>query len=225
MTSPAATLPEIEPIEGVYVPSHDSRLLIETALGQHSLHPGTEVLDLCCGSGVVGIAAAMRGGRVDAVDADRLAVVAARRNSLLNGVQMSVRQGDLFSPVEEMRYDLILSNPPYVPTPSRGSFGRFGWSDGGPDGRFLVDRICLSVDRHLAPGGELLMVHSSLSNTERSLEMLNDSGLDAEIVAEREIPFGPISLERIDYLRECGHAGPDDDYERISVIRAVADPR
>ena len=220
--SVSTAMPEIEPIDGVYVPTHDSRLLIEAYL--ECADPiGLEVLDLCCGSGVVGIAAAMRGSRVESVDADRRAVVASRRNALLNGIELAVRHGDLFDAVDGRRYDVILSNPPYVPTPPTGAFHRFKWSDGGEDGRALVDRICTGAADHLSPGGQLLMVHSSLSGIDRSLELLTAAGLAADVVAQREIPFGPISIERLAYLRENGYAEPDATSERICVIRAVAD--
>lgn len=221
MRSTATTvLPEIEPLDGVYVPAEDSRLLIDT-FARLGPPPPAEVLDLCTGSGVVGIAAAMRGHHVDAVDGDRRAVVAARRNALLNGTNLWVQQSDLFGSVERMRYDVILSNPPYVPTPPRGHFDRFGWCDGGPDGRVVIDRICEGAAEHLVPGGMLLMVHSSLADIEQSVAMLIDSGLASDVVAERTVPLGPISMERLEYLRANRFAGPDDEDEIVAVIRAI----
>ena len=86
------------------------------ALEEHELSRGASVLDVFTGSGVLGVSAALLGARaVMATDISWRAVLNARMNALLNGVQLRARRGDLFAPVAEERFDLVLANPPYVP--------------------------------------------------------------------------------------------------------------
>lgn len=213
--------PQIEPLDGVYKPAADSQLLLET-FALHGPSPVATVLDLCCGSGVQGIAAALRGHRVEAVDADRRAVVASRRNALLNGVQMPVRQGDLFEAVSGRRFDAILVNPPYVPTPKGIGLSSYPWSDGGPDGRALIDRICDQVSEYLTGDGSLWMIHSSLAGVKKSVRQLVNRRMVVERVAERDEPFGPLTRERLQMLRATGMIGSTDECERLVVIKATA---
>lgn len=80
------------------------------------LQPGMRVMDLGCGCGVVGIAAAKKCGAENVVmsDADESAVEAARENATLNGVEgVKIVLSDGFESVDESGFDLILSNPPY----------------------------------------------------------------------------------------------------------------
>jgi len=113
-------------------------------LRQARLAAGARVLDLCTGSGVLAIAAAMDGAtEVTAVDISRRAVLAVRLNARLNGVSVEARRGDLFGPLGDRRFDLIMSNPPYLPgdigqLPQRG-LAR-AW-EGGPSGRVFIERI------------------------------------------------------------------------------------
>lgn len=213
--------PQIEPINGVYRPARDSQLLLET-FALHGPAPAATVLDLCCGSGVQGIAAALQGHYVEAVDSDRLAVVASRRNALLNGVQMPVRHGDLFEGAAGRRYDAVLANPPYVPTPRGNGFSSYEWSDGGPDGRTLIDRICDQVSDFLAPDGALWMVHSSLADIKRTIRELQHRGMAVEEMADCEEPFGPLTRERLQMLRAAGMVRPTDTSERLAVLKAAA---
>lgn len=213
--------PQIEPIDGVYKPAADSQLLLET-FALHGPAPVATVLDLCCGSGVQGIAASLRGHLVDAVDADRRAVVASRRNALLNGVQMPVRQGDLFEAVSGRRFDAVLVNPPYVPTPKGIGLSSYPWSDGGPDGRALIDRICNQASEHLTSDGSLWMIHSSLADVNKTVHQLTKRRMVVELIAEQVEPFGPLTRERLQMLRATGMIGATDECERLVVIRATA---
>jgi release factor glutamine methyltransferase len=213
--------PLIEPHEGVYVPATDSAMLLR-AFVEHEPPDRSDVLELCCGSGFVAIGAAARGHHVDAVDSDRRAVTSARRNADLNGVSMRVFQGDLFEPLGDARYDVLLANPPYVPTPERGPIRRFGWCDGGPDGRALIDRICEAAPERLWRGGLLLLAQSSLADVGRSIAALEEGGLAAEIVASRSHPLGPISTERRRDLTLEGFLEPGATHEQLVVIAARA---
>src|SRR5205085_11718704 len=137
-------------------------------------------------------------------------------NGKLNGVRIEARHGDLFAPVRDERFDLIVSNPPYVPSidgelPTRGP-GR-AW-EAGRDGRAFLDRICDGAPGHLQPGGALLLVHSSICSEQLTLEMLSAHGLDARTVARKRGPLGPIAKPRAPLLKARGLLG-DDELEDI----------
>jgi release factor glutamine methyltransferase len=102
-------------LPGVFRPRSDSRLLAEVLCAQ-TLAPGARVLDLCSGSGIVAVAAAVRrGADATAIDVSRRAVLTARLNGRLNGVRVRARRGDLLGAVAGERFDAIVSNPPYLP--------------------------------------------------------------------------------------------------------------
>lgn len=122
----------------------------------HGLDPGTallieslevaptdRVLDLGCGWGAIGVAAARqaREGHVVMTDVNRRAVALARANLRGNGItNAEVRPGSLFAPVAADRFDVIASNPPYHA------------------GRPLIERLLIEAPDHLRPGGRLVIV-------------------------------------------------------------------
>lgn len=209
-------------LPGVYWPQGDTHLLCE-ALARVPLGPATRVLDVCTGTGHVAVAAARRGvAQVTAVDISRRAVLSAAVNGLLWRQDLRVRRGDLFAPVAGERFDLVTVNPPYVPR-VRGVPARHGrersW-DAGPDGRTAVDRICAEAPGVLAPGGVLLMVHSSLCGIERTLGLLEGAGLRASVDSRRSEPFGPVMRSRAAELRSVGLLPPAQDHEELVVVHA-----
>src|SRR4051812_21040672 len=89
---------------GVFAPRSDALMLIDAASGR--LHG--DVLDVCAGSGVLGLPAARAARSVTAVDVSRLAVWTARETARLNRRRVETRRGDLFAPVAGRRFDIIL---------------------------------------------------------------------------------------------------------------------
>lgn len=125
------------------------------------------VLDLCTGSGCIAIACAhaFPAARVDATELSEAAIAVAQRNVREHGVGARVRvlAGDLYGPVGGERYDLIVSNPPYV---SAAEMARLPAEyrrepvlglAAGPDGLDLVRRILARARRHLDPDGILVV--------------------------------------------------------------------
>ncbi|MBL1084424.1 methyltransferase [Streptomyces actinomycinicus] len=205
----------------MYAPQDDTQLLAE-ALREEALRPGTRVLDVGTGSGALALDAARRGAEVTAVDVSRRAVWTARLNAWLARLPVRIRRGDLFAPARGGTYDVIVANPPYVPSPGagRGPRGRSRAWDAGLDGRLLLDRICRDAPALLAPSGVLLIVHSALSDPGRTLELLRGAGLKAAVVRRRWIAFGPVLRSREDWLRRRGLLAPAEDKEELVVIRA-----
>ena len=124
------------------------------------------VLDLCTGSGCLAIFASLNfpNARVDAVDISKDALEVAARNVADYGLEdrVNLLRGDLFAPVGGRRYDLIISNPPYVDAEGMADLPRECRAepklafDGGADGLDLVRRILSEAGQHLTPEGGLL---------------------------------------------------------------------
>jgi ribosomal protein L3 glutamine methyltransferase len=124
------------------------------------------VLDLCTGSGCLAILAAQNfpNARIDAVDISKDALEVAARNVADYAFEhrISLHQGDLFKPLGGNRYDLIVTNPPYVDAegmaglPRECRFEPKLAFDGGPDGLDIVRRILNEAGKHLTPQGGLL---------------------------------------------------------------------
>jgi release factor glutamine methyltransferase len=209
-------------IPGVFHPISDSRLLADCL--RRELYPGARVADICTGSGVLAVTAALHGaGAVSATDCSRRAVWSARLNARLNGVVVRAVRGDLLKPLAGRQFDLIVSNPPYVPAeeedlPSHGSAR--AW-DAGRNGRVLIDRLCDEAPARLRPGGTLLLVHSSVCDEHATLERLQHRGLETDVMVRSRGVFGPILAARAPALRERGLLAPDELEEEIVVIRAA----
>lgn len=197
--------------------------LLRDALQAENIGPHTRVLDVCTGTGALAVATACLGaGYVTAVDISRRAVLSTWVNARVRGVTVHVRRGDLLAPVRSERFDLILANPPYVPSADEtlpgGGVAR-SW-DAGIDGRAVIDRLCDEAPSALAPGGALLMVFSSLSGVDAVLARLSGAGLSSTIVARRWQPFGPVLTERAAMLESRGLVEPGQRSEELVVVRA-----
>ena len=124
------------------------------------------VLDLCTGSGCLAILASRHfpNARIDAVDVSKDALAVAGRNVADHdlGDRVTLYRGDLFGPLGGRRYDLIISNPPYVDAEGMAALPRECRAeprlafDGGADGLDLVRRILNEAAAHLTPQGGLL---------------------------------------------------------------------
>jgi release factor glutamine methyltransferase len=204
---------------GVYPPQHDTWLLVE-ALASAAIPPGADVLDVGCGTGALSVAAAsVKPRAITAVDVSRRAVMAARLNTLVRGVPARVLCGDAFERVAGRTFDLVLANPPYVPGVADRPRGRHRAWDAGVDGREFLDRLCANVPMLLTPGGTLLLVHSALSDGDKTVAQLRGGGLKAAVVGRAEVPFGPVMRGRRERLVELGLIGPEQQTEELVVIR------
>ena len=210
-------------LPGVFKPPSDSWMLVR-AMRERGLASGARVLDVFTGTGVIAVMAGREGAReVTAVDISRRAALCAWVNGRINGVRVRGLAGDLFEPVAGERFDLITANPPYVPSeddelPVRGAAR--AW-EGGRDGRLLVDRFAARVAGHLAPGGRVLMVVSSLTGEEATLAALRSGGLDPRVVARHRGSLGPLVSARIPLLERRGLLSPGEHEEEILVLEAV----
>lgn len=218
--------PAVSAAPNVYQPQDDSRLLVDV-MHDTALIPGRRVLDLCTGSGYVGIAAAEMGcASVTAFDICPHAVRCSRDNAALAGVEVDVREGSWSDALDHAPFDVVVSNPPYVPTPPDGDTEMIcpgagpSWAwNAGVDGRQVLDPLCEMVPKLLHDGGTLLLVHSALAGVDRSLDALRYAGVDAKVVASKWIPFGAVMSARARWLEEVGLIPRGRREEELVVIR------
>ncbi len=161
---------ELEVNPSVLIPRSDTEVVTEAALDYLRQKPGARVLDLCTGSGCIGLAlaAAAPGCRVVLADIDRRALILAKRNALrlkLSRRVLALEANVLAPPARQLgEFDLIVSNPPYVPTGelegldvSVRDFEPWLALDGGEDGLDFYHRIAAEAPEHLTPGGWLML--------------------------------------------------------------------
>lgn len=206
---------------GVYPPQQDTWLLADLL---RPLSPGARVLDLCTGTGALALTAARAGAQATAVDISVRAVATARTNAALHRLPLRALRGDLTAPVAGEQFDLVVSNPPYVPaeTDALPGHGRLRAFDGGRTGRLLLDRVLDEAPGVLAPGGRLLVVHSGLCGIDASLDRLRAIGLTADVADECHHPFGPELIRRAALLESRGMIKPGQRTEHLVVLSATA---
>lgn len=156
----------VEP--GVLIPRQDTETLVESALielkERHDLE-SPAVLDLCTGSGCVGLSLKSLAPHIQVTltDISREALEIARRNARDLELDARFCHGDLYAAIRLAKYDLIVSNPPYIP---RGELANLQREvrhepalalDGGTDGLDFYRRIAHGLQRHLRPGGSVCL--------------------------------------------------------------------
>jgi len=172
----------------VYAPSDDSLLMID-AIARLPLS-GRSVLDMGTGSGILGLYCAMRGAKVTVSDIDEAAVEEVDYAAEALGLQITSRLSDLFSNIPD-RFDLILFNPPYLP--SLGVDDRS--VDGGPSGTMLADRFLEELPSHLRLRAEALLLLSSV-NDPASVQ-LRHRKLEFSTVARKSFFFEELQVLRV----------------------------
>lgn len=179
--------------------------------------PVGDALDLGTGSGVQALHLGGQADRIVVTDLSQRALAFARFNAALNDVEWDVREGSMLEPVAGQRFDLIVSNPPFVITPRSGGVPLFEYRDGGAAGDTIVAGLVRSVGEHLEPGG----VAQFLGNwevprgstwTERVSSWLDGTGLDAWVV-QREV-LDPAEYAET-WSRDGGHHPGTADFDAM----------
>jgi len=166
---------EFEVTRDVLIPRPDTETLVENVIQtvrRQMVLDAPRVLDLCTGSGCIAAAVAhsLKNAVVLATEISPAAAAVARKNVERLGLtgRLTILEGDLFAPlatiVDPQPFDLIVSNPPYIPTPQIESLDRsvrdyepITALDGGPDGLTLHRRILAEGLERLNPGGRIFL--------------------------------------------------------------------
>jgi len=202
----------------VLIPRPETEILVEAAVKQFSVlnrKPSViEILDIGTGSGCIAISLAknLANAKIDAIDVSEEALAVARENAALNRVEVNFFQADLFnrradtpgfSPRRFMTYDLIISNPPYIPTaeidrlqPEIAHEPRIAL-DGGGDGLIFYSKIIEVSKKHLKNNG-FLMLEIGFGQAEMIKNILQNSGIfmKTEIIKDYQ------GLERVIITRK-----------------------
>lgn len=174
---------------GLFIPRPDTETLVLQALEVIKSNPRAHVLELCTGSGCIAVAIARNAPqcRITTVELSELAYEVALSNIEAHQVadRVILLQGDLFEAVpEDARFDLIVSNPPYIPTHEitelqadvRDHEPHLAL-DGGPDGLDVIRRLVAESPRRLSPGG-WLMFELSPEQGDAAVKLLRDGGFE-----------------------------------------------
>lgn len=154
------------------------------------------VLDVGTGSGYVGL-------RLSGCDHLDVEVVAsdvnphAVRRAATEG--LAVVRGDLVAPFVDSTFDVVVFNPPYLPTDP--ALEQDDWMEralsGGQDGRMVIDRFLDTVGRVLAPNGVVYLLVSSLTDVDAVVERAGDAGFSASGIADESFPFETLTVLKL----------------------------
>ena len=177
----------------VYVPAEDSYLLADNLLVKEDMN----VLEIGTGSGIVAMYASRLSHNITVTDINFDACELARKNFMANNIEgVEILFGNLFEVVKNRKFDIILFNTPYLPTENDDVIeDNLNYAfDGGLNGRKVIDLFLNEVKNHLNDGGIVQMIQSSLSDIEKTLNILDEQGFIAEIAAFEHFFFEDIVL-------------------------------
>ena len=179
--------------DNVYIPAEDSYLLAENL----EIKNGQSVLEIGTGSGIVAMYASKLTDNITVTDINFDACELARKNFEANNIEnIEILFGNLFEPVKNRKFDVILFNTPYLPTEEDDVIDdtiNYAF-DGGLNGRKVIDLFLDEVKNHLNDGGIVQMIQSSLSGNQETLDRLDEMGFIAEIKASEHFFFEDITL-------------------------------
>lgn len=166
----------------VLIPRQDTETLVEAAIIALQGQKNPRVLDLCTGSGCIGISIATLAPHAQLTLADISvgALEVAKKNAHDLNVDVLLRHGDLFKAIGREKFDLIVSNPPYIPSDELADLQPEVRRepalalDGGADGLDFYRRIAEEADQHLLPGGSIYL-EVGMGEAQAVLSMLKSS--------------------------------------------------
>ncbi len=175
---------------GVFTPTHTTVVMADAL----EINPGDVVLDVGCGSGVLGLVTARLGAaRLIGCDVSAAAVATAAENARRLGLSdtSEFRQGHLFDPVAEVEADVVIGDVSGVPDAVAEVMP---WSSGGPTGAELPSEMLETLGDRLRKGGRLYLPTGTMQAEERLLEAARKVFGDENLhpLAVREFPLAPM---------------------------------
>ncbi len=177
---------EIRVDSEVYKPADDSFLLADNL----EVKINDKVLELGTGTGFLSILAAKKGAsQIIATDITDKALKCAEKNIEKENLakKIELRKGNLFDPVKNEKFDLIIFNPPYLPTRKKDSIEsdlELAWN-GGTDGRKVINRFIENLESHLEKDGRFFLIQSSLSGIEETTNKLEEKNFEIRKKSEK----------------------------------------
>lgn len=180
---------------GVLIPRHDTETLVEAVTDfARQCDNHMEILDIGTGSGCIAVSLAcfIKNSLITSVDISEKALEIANMNALKNGVTGKIRfvRSNLFDQLENCRFDIIISNPPYIRRkdiavlqPEVGKFEPFESLDGGEDGLVFYSQIVGKASDYLKEHG-LLAFEVGLGQAEAVAELLQFEYTDVNVLKD-----------------------------------------
>lgn len=189
---------EYEVTPDVLIPRHDTEVLVSEAITRRP--DARSALDIGTGSGCIAVSLQKRLSKavVTATDISEAALTVARRNAEKHGAAIEFLMGSLFAPVAGRRFDLIVSNPPYIPTADIErldqevrDYDPRAALDGGSDGLDLYRALIPASVEHLNTGGWLL-VEIGIGQADDVVQLFKNTGNFCEPI----LALDPGGIER-----------------------------
>jgi release factor glutamine methyltransferase len=183
---------DFEVSSAVLIPRHDTETLVEEAVRLGG--DAKRILDMGAGSGCIAVTLAkkLHGAELFGVEKSPEALAMARRNAERHGTAVTLREGSLFEPFTGERFDLIVSNPPYIPTgviaelqPEVRDHEPRAALDGGPDGLAFYRVIIPAALDYLNTGGWLLVVVGAVQ-AEQVRALFGETGKFGELFTAKD---------------------------------------
>jgi release factor glutamine methyltransferase len=203
----------IEFDDHVYQPGPLTEILADLM----EVRPGDRAVDAGCGTGYLGIMAALLGAaEVICTDPDPQAVRWTRHNARLNGVdRLVVHQARALDPAESLPVDLILSIPPQMPFHRDFNSQRHG----GTDGTDVLMRIVSQAREVLRPTGRMFLLHAALADPRKVRQHMRSLGFAWRILRTVERELQSVEAEQLtpglcEYILDLHRAGRAELHER-----------
>ena len=177
---------KIRVFENVYHPSDDSYLLLSAI----KIDGRKKALDMGCGSGIIALHMAKSGNDVVAADISKPAIKNTIFNAGLNNLKIDTIQSNLFKNIKE-KYDIIVFNPPYLPTINED----ISW-DGGIKGLNIIQPFLETAKKHLFKNGVIYIVISNLTDMKKMIAD-NSAEYNFEVISYKRIFFECLYVYRI----------------------------
>jgi len=188
----------------VYEPSEDTFLLLDSIIVENDQN----ILEIGAGTGIISLVCAQKGAQVICSDVNPYAIETINKNIKENQKQfkgsIEVRTGDLFEIVEEKEtFDIIIFNPPYLPTTKEEKKGISEWYaksfDGGPMGLTVTIKFLKQLKSYLKKDGKAFFIYSSLSKKEQLEQTLKSLSLKYTIIKQLRCDDEILSIYQISF--------------------------
>jgi len=184
---------QIDTDENVYPPSDDSILLLKAIDKSRG-----EVLDMCAGTGIIGLNAALSANKVTLVDIDDNAIELIKHNSEINRISnVEIIKSNLFENLGDRKFDVIFVNPPYLPGKVNNSDFMDLATIGGESGEEMTIKLIEGIKEHMKESGEAFIVVSTSSNIDKVFEKIKQENLKYEVINSKSFFFEELKLIRV----------------------------
>lgn len=180
--------------ESVLIPRQDTEILVEEVIELAKGRESVKILDLCTGSGVIGISIAkyLPNAKVTLTDISKEALQVAKINAEKNKVEVAMIESDLFERISKDRFDIIVSNPPYIETDVIRTLDKQVQKepilalDGGKDGLEIYRRIVKQAYEYIHQDGYLCL-EIGYNQKETVTNLLRQTDKYTDIISKKDL--------------------------------------